>query len=147
MEGQDSSGNTLKVVKVAAAAIVSHGRFLAARRPLGKRFALKWEFPGGKLEPGETFEQACVREIREELCCDIVPVQEIESVEHDYEAFHLSMRLFKCTLKEGSLPMLVEGEHTGLIWADAGDAMRLDWVPADRAHIPAVLKELGLSKA
>jgi 8-oxo-dGTP diphosphatase len=135
----------LKKVEVAAAAIVSGGRFLAARRPLGKRFALMWEFPGGKLEPGETFEQACVREIREEMACDVVPVRAIESVEHDYDNFHLSMKLFMCTLKEGSVPMLIEKEHSGLLWADAKDALSLDWVPADRSHIPAVLRELGLS--
>ena len=133
MDAQYSSNQALRTVQVAAAAIVSEGRFLAARRPLGKRFALMWEFPGGKLEPGESFEQACVREIEEELDCAIVPERVIESVEHDYDTFHLSS------------PCLIQGEHTGLIWADAKDAMSLDWVPADREHIPAVLKELGLS--
>ena len=145
MDAQHSSNQALRTVQVAAAAIVSDGRFLAARRPLGKRFALMWEFPGGKLEPGESFEQACVREIEEELDCAIVPERVIESVEHDYDTFHLSMKLFLCTLMEGERPCLIQGEHTGLIWADAKDAMSLDWVPADREHIPAVLEELGLS--
>ncbi len=145
MDAQHSSNKDLKIVQVAAAAIVSGGRFLAARRPLGKRFALMWEFPGGKLEPGETFEQACVREIEEELDCAIVPERVIESVEHDYDNFHLSMRLLLCTLMEGERPLLIQAEHSGLIWADARDAMSLDWVPADREHIPSVLRELGLS--
>ncbi|MDD6318590.1 MAG: (deoxy)nucleoside triphosphate pyrophosphohydrolase [Succinatimonas hippei] len=137
--------SVLKTVRVAAAAIVSGGRFLAARRPEGKRFAYMWEFPGGKLEDGESFEQACVREIKEELDCEIENLREIESVEHDYDNFHLSMRLFMCELKEGSVPSLIKKEHSGLIWADESDAMALDWVPADRSHIEAVLRELGIA--
>ncbi|MGN0909654.1 MAG: (deoxy)nucleoside triphosphate pyrophosphohydrolase [Succinivibrio sp.] len=144
MDGIAEGGSSRRVVRVAAAAIVSGGRFLAARRRLGKRFALMWEFPGGKLEEGETYEQACVREIREELDCAVVPVRAIESVEHDYDTFHLSMKLFMCSLPEGERPALIQSEHAGLIWADANDAMSLDWVPADREHIPAVLRELGL---
>lgn len=137
--------SVLKTVRVAAAAIVSGGRFLAARRPEGKRFAYMWEFPGGKLEDGESFEQACAREIKEELDCEIENLREIETVEHDYDNFHLSMRLFMCELKEGSVPSLIKKEHSGLIWADESDARALDWVPADRSHIEAVLRELGIA--
>ncbi len=139
--------NELKTVKVAAAAIVCGDRFLAACRPEGKRFSGLWEFPGGKLETGESFEQACVREIKEELACDIQPEAELLDFSHDYENFRLCMRIFKCRLLNGTFPQLIIAEHLGLVWVNADEARALDWVPADKERLDSVLEALKRSQA
>ncbi len=99
----------MKTVKVVAAIITRDGKIFATQRGYGD-FKDGWEFPGGKVEPGESPETAIVREIREELGADIKVTGFLTTVEHDYPAFHLSMDCFWAELKEGSSMTLLEHE-------------------------------------
>lgn len=117
----------MKVIQVAAAIIIQDDRIFATQRGYGD-FKDSWEFPGGKVEPGETPQEALVREIQEELD-SVVEVGELfESVEYDYPQFHLSMDCFLCTLKEGSL---VLKEHKAAKWLRREELDTVDWLPAD----------------
>lgn len=88
----------MKIVKVVAAIIVSKGKVFATQRGYGE-FKDGWEFPGGKIEEGETPKEAIVREIKEELDTDIEVNEWIDTVEYDYPNFHLSMDCFICNVK------------------------------------------------
>lgn len=132
----------MRTVRVAAAIIMQNGRVLAAQRGYGP-FAGGWEFPGGKIEPGETPAQACAREAREELSVEIGNLRPFFTVEHDYAdadpAFHLSMDCFTCRIASGSIH---DTEHTGLRWLTAEELGSVAWLPADvelierlRAHM------------
>ena len=117
----------MKTVKVAAAIIVNGGRVLAAQRGYGE-FKDGWEFPGGKLEPGESAETACVREIAEELHVTVGDLEYLCTVEHDYATFHLSMACFVCRITEGTID---DREHESLRWLDLAHLHDVDWLPAD----------------
>ena len=125
----------LPLVLVAAAALVDGGgRVLIARRPEGKHMAGLWEFPGGKLDPGESPEAALVRELREELDIearegDLLP---LAFASHRYENFQLLMLLYLCRNWRGTP---VAREHTALTWAEPG---RLADYPMPPADIPLV---------
>ncbi|MDD7369978.1 MAG: (deoxy)nucleoside triphosphate pyrophosphohydrolase [Berryella intestinalis] len=112
---------------VVSALILENGTVLAAQRGHGA-FAGKWEFPGGKIEPGEAPEAALVREIREELDADIEIDGLYRIVEHDYEDFRLRMRCYRTRLASPTFSLL---EHRSAFWADAEDLGGLDWVEAD----------------
>lgn len=127
----------LKTIKVAAAAIIKDGKFLAACRPEGKKLAGFWELPGGKLEPHESYAEACVREIKEELDCDIKVDGTITVCEYDYPEFHLIMEVLKCSLLPNSYPRMIEPQ--GLIWVDENNAKTLQWAPADSEHVQEIL--------
>lgn len=114
---------------VAAAIIQSGGRILSCQRGYGE-MKDGWEFPGGKVEPGETAEQACRREIEEELGCRLGTMWYLETVEYDYPDFHLSMDCFVATLAVGQKPHLLE--HEGARWLSQGELPDVDWLPADR---------------
>lgn len=129
-----------KAVEVVAAAIVRDGEVLATQRGYGEQ-AGGWEFPGGKVEPGETPEQALVREIREELAADVAIERFLCAVEYDYEAFHLSMRVYVCRFSGGT-PRLVE--HRAARWVDAESIESLEWLPADWEVVRA-LEEEGIT--
>ncbi len=130
----------MKTISVAAAVIRREGTIFAARRGYGE-FRDGWEFPGGKIRPGETPEQALKREIREELDTEISVDAFLGQVEHDYPAFHLSMRCYLCSVVSGSL---VLKEHEDARWLAPGEAETVDWLPADRKLLPA-LKAAGLA--
>ena len=121
----------METVRVAAAIIVENGRVLAAQRGSGA-FKGGWEFPGGKLEPGETAAEACVREVREELNVSVKGLRLFRTVEHDYpEAtppFHLSMDCFLCRKASGEIR---DAEHDRLLWLAPGDLFSVGWLPAD----------------
>ena len=140
----------MKTVRVAAAVIcdarLNPTRVFATARGYGP-YAGHWEFPGGKLEPGETAVQALQREIGEELDTQITVHDRIATVEHDYPTFHLSMECFRCTVAGGSLT-LREASASAWLTADALDG--LQWLPADRAvldDVRALLQGGGIGGA
>ncbi len=120
------------VKKVAAAIIVKGNKVFAAQKGSGE---LKggWEFPGGKVEPGETSRQAIVREIKEELDTKIEAGELFDTIAYDYPAFHLIMDCFICEVKSGDL---ILKEHENAKWLRAEDLDAIDWLSADRMLIP-----------
>ena len=94
-----------------------------------------WEFPGGKIEKGESAQQALVREIREELATEVEVGDLLTTVEYDYPQFHLSMQCFWCRII-GEPPVLKE--HEAARWITIEDIDTLDWLPADRTIIPRI---------
>ena len=119
----------MKTIRVVAAIIVENGRVFATQRGYGD-FKDGWEFPGGKIEAGESPEQALVREIREELDTEISVDQYVTTVEWDYPTFHLSMRCYLCSVISGSLTLL---EHEAAAWLDREHLHSVKWLPADDA--------------
>ena len=117
----------MKTVKVVAAVIRNGDMIFATQRGYGN-FKDGWEFPGGKVEPGETSQKALVREIREELDAEVKVGELIETVEYDYPKFHLSMDCFWCELLSSEI---VLREHEDARWLSADKLYSVDWLPAD----------------
>lgn len=117
----------MKTIRVAAAIIIHENKIFATQRGYGE-FKDGWEFPGGKMEEGETPVQALIREIREELDTEIEVGELFDTVEYDYPAFHLSMDCFLCTVKSGNL---VLKEHEAAKWLSRETLNSVDWLPAD----------------
>ena len=118
----------MKQIEVVAAVIVRDGKILAAQRGYGK-WKGYWEFPGGKIEPGETPPQALAREIREELAIGITIDRLLDTVEYDYPDFHLTMHCYICHISPEADPQQLE--HLALRWHAARDLPQLRWLPAD----------------
>ena len=125
----------MKNIKVVAAIIKRGDKILATQRGYGE-FKDGWEFPGGKVEEGETPEHAIVREIKEELTADIVVTSKLTTVEHDYPTFHLSMDCFWAKLAEGTDIKLLE--HESAKWLEIKDIDSVDWLPADIKVVEAI---------
>ncbi|MCI7708418.1 MAG: 8-oxo-dGTP diphosphatase MutT [Sutterella parvirubra] len=117
----------MKTIEVVAAVIRDGGRILATERGYGD-FKGGWEFPGGKMEPGETPEAAVVREIEEELRVTVRPTAFIETVEYDYPTFHLTMHCFMCEVVSGEITLT---EHLAMKWLTKETLETVDWLPAD----------------
>ena len=117
----------MKTIEVVAAIIHQDGRILATQRGYGEWKGM-WEVPGGKMEAGETEEEAIVREIREELCVDIRVERKVCTVEYDYPQFHLRMHCFWCSIAEGVLELK---EHQSARWLEPTEWESVDWLPAD----------------
>lgn len=117
----------LKTIRVVAAVIKSGDKIFATARGYGE-FKGGWEFPGGKIEPGETPEEALKREIIEELETEINVGEIIDTIEYDYPKFHLSMDCFWCEILSGDL-VLKEAEDARWLAADELDSV--EWLPAD----------------
>lgn len=112
---------------VVAAVIIRDGKLFATQRGYGA-YKDWWEFPGGKIEAGETPQQALRREIREELATDISVGPLLHTVEYDYPEFHLSMQCFLCAIENGNLTLL---EHEASCWLSADELDSVQWLPAD----------------
>lgn len=123
-----------KTIQVVGAVIHKNNKILCAKRPADKSLANYWEFPGGKIELGETDREALEREIQEELRCDIKVHDKIITTVHEYDFGIISLTTFDCELIEG-LPTLTE--HQEIKWLEASQLDQLEWAPAD---IPAVEK-------
>lgn len=117
----------MKTVKVVAAIITEDEHIFATQRGYGE-FKGGWEFPGGKVEPGESPKEALVREIKEELDVEITVGELLDTVEYDYPQFHLSMDCFLCQIKSGEL---VLKEHEAAKWLTSGTLDSVQWLPAD----------------
>ena len=117
----------MRNIKVAAAIIEKDGKIFATQRGYGN-YKDWWEFPGGKIEAGESPQEALRREIREELDTEIAVGQLLTSVEYDYPEFHMSMDCFICTIVSGQLTLL---EHEAARWLGAGELWQVRWLPSD----------------
>lgn len=135
-------GSYLKAVRVVGAIIEAEKKtgdktekmIFATQRGYGD-FKDGWEFPGGKIEEGETPEEAIVREIKEELDTDIQVERYVDTIEYDYPEFHLSMDCFLCSIVEGDL---VLKEHEAAKWLTKATLDSVDWLPADITIIEKV---------
>ena len=121
----------MKTIHVAAAVIRDGDRIFATQRGYGP-YKDGWEFPGGKIEAGETPEQALAREIREELDTEIAVGSRLIQVEYDYPEFHLSMGCYWCTVLSGRLTLK---EHEAAKWLRPEELDTVRWLPADREII------------
>ena len=117
----------MKEIKVVAAIIQKENKILTSKRGYGE-FINMWEFPGGKIESGETKEQALVREIKEELNIEISVDKFAIDIEYQYPNFYLFMSCFMCSIKEGSIEFL---EHNDGKWITKEELNTLNWLPAD----------------
>jgi 8-oxo-dGTP diphosphatase len=127
------------MTKNVVAAIIRKGdKIFATQRGYGD-WKDWWEFPGGKIEPGETPEQALVREIKEELDADIHIDKYIHTVEWEYPAFHLSMRCYMCSLTSPEIHLL---EHESARWLSPDTIHSVKWLPADEGLLPIIVNEL-----
>ena len=125
---------SLKRVEVVAAIIVRGNTVLATQRGYGE-FEGWWEFPGGKVDAGETPEEALVREIHEEMNAAITVERYLCTAEHDYETFHLSMRCYICSLVDDKFELL---EHHAAKWLNAAHLDEVKWLPADVQVVDAI---------
>lgn len=125
----------MKRIEVAAAVIHDdQGRIFATQRGYGD-WKDYWEFPGGKVEAGETAEEALLREIREELDTQIVIEDPVTTVEYDYPQFHLTMHCFWCRVESGSLTLK---EHEAARWLSKDALKSVGWLPADEAVLEMI---------
>ena len=124
----------MKTVQVVAALIFHEGRLFATQRGYGE-WQDYWELPGGKIEAGETPQEALRREIREELDTRIDIGTHVCSVEYDYPAFHLSMQCFRCRITSGEPKLL---EHEAARWLGKEELDSVEWLPADRKILPEI---------
>lgn len=128
----------MKQIEVVAAIIHDEaGRIFATQRGYGD-FKDGWEFPGGKVEPGETPEEALKREIREELSTEISVDSFVCTVDYDYPQFHLTMHCYYCSLLDDALHL---NEHEAARWLTKDQLDSVDWLPADLEVVENIKKE------
>lgn len=120
-------------MKVTCAIILSNQLFLIAKKPLHKKQGGKWEFPGGKLNSNESEEQCVVREIEEELLCQIQPIKKLQTIEHQYPEFKIELVPFFCNIVSG-IPKLTE--HTEIAWVSLSNIRDYTLCDADEKVIP-----------
>ena len=128
----------MKTVNVVAAVIRDKDKIFATARGYGE-FKGQWEFPGGKIEAGETPQQALVREIKEELEATVKVGDLIDIIEYDYPSFHLSMQCFWCEVVEGELKLL---EAEAARWLTKDELYDVQWLPADVTLIDKIEKTM-----
>ena len=125
----------MKYINVVCAVIVNKGRLFACQRGYGE-WKDWWEFPGGKIESGESPEEALLREIREELSIDISIDRHLTTVDYDYPDFQLTMHSYLCHLKDDIQPHLLE--HEDARWLGKSELEEVKWLPADVEVIKAL---------
>ena len=128
----------MKNIEVVAAVIYKDGKILATQRGYGE-FEGMWEFPGGKIEPGESCEVALKREIQEELGVDVEVGELICTTEYDYPSFHLTMHCFLCNIASGEIELR---EHKSARWLTKESLNDVDWLPADLDVIEKIKNNL-----
>ena len=128
----------MKTIEVVAAIIIKDGQVFATQRGYGE-FQGWWEFPGGKMEAGESPQEALKREIREELDAEIEVKELLETVEWDYPNFHLTMHCFICSLLSESLHL---NEHEAATWLTHKTLRSVKWLPADEILLDKIAEYL-----
>lgn len=128
----------MKTVRVVAAVIKEANKVFATQRGYGE-FKDGWEFPGGKIEPKETPEEALIREIKEELGAEIEVTKKLADVEYQYPEFHLSMECFWAKVVSGKL---ILKEHEAAKWLGKDELDSVGWLPADKELIGLIREEL-----
>ena len=128
----------MKTIEVVAAIIIKDGEVFATQRGYGE-FKCWWEFPGGKMEPEESPQEALKREIREELDAEVEVRELLETVEWDYPNFHLTMHCFICSLLSESLHL---NEHEAATWLTYETLRSVRWLPADEILLDRVAESL-----
>lgn len=118
----------MKKIEVVAAILHRDGAYFATQRGYGE-FEGMWEFPGGKIEPGESPEVALKREIQEELGVDIIIENLLCTTEYDYTSFHLTMHCYLCSVKSGDIELR---EHKSACWLRPEELGSVEWLPADK---------------
>lgn len=121
----------MKQIEVVAAIIQCEGAYFATQRGYGE-FEGMWEFPGGKIEPGESREVALKREIREELGINISIEKFICTTDYDYSSFHLTMHCYLCNIVSGEIELR---EHIAIRWLNPYELNDVKWLPADKEII------------
>lgn len=124
----------MKTIEVVAGIIKQNGKIFCSARGYGDYKGF-WEFPGGKIEQGETREQALARELKEELDIDVSVGNHVITVEYDYPTFHLTMHCFYCEIVHGEIKLL---EHEDAKWMQPSEMHTLKWLPADDAIIEKI---------
>ena len=118
----------MKQIEVVAAVIHKDGAYFATQRGYGE-FEGMWEFPGGKIEPGESRESALKREIQEELGIDITVNKFLCTTDYDYSSFHLTMHCYLCSIESGEIELR---EHKSARWLTSDMLDSVEWLPADK---------------
>ena len=129
----------MKTIEVVAAIIIKDGHIFATQRGYGE-FQGWWEFPGGKMEVGESPQEALRREINEELDADIQVNELLETVEWDYPNFHLTMHCFICSLLSESIHL---NEHEAATWLNLENLRSVKWLPADEILLDKIAEYLN----
>lgn len=127
-----------KTINVVAAAILKDGKYFCAQRPEGKSLAGYWEFPGGKLEIGESPEEALIREIQEEFASEIKIINYVNESSYDYEFGTVVMKTYEAELVSGELVLM---EHQDSTWLAPNELIRLNWAPVDRPAVDILSKK------
>lgn len=133
----------MKTIEVVAAIIHDNGKILATQRGYGE-FKDGWEFPGGKMQPGETPEEAIIREIKEELRVTIKPEKLLMTVEYDYPTFHLTMHCFFSVITEGTIELV---EHEAMAWLEEPQLESVSWLPADIRVVHELQRHLAARRS
>ena len=128
----------MKRIEVVAAIIRKGNCVFATQRGYGD-YKDWWEFPGGKIEPGETPEKALIREIKEELSTDISVDEFLHTIDYDYPKFHLTMHCYMCSLLSEALHL---NEHEAAKWLNREDIHSVNWLPADEIILPMILDQI-----
>ncbi len=130
----------MKITEVVAALIWDAGRFMICQRPAHKARGLLWEFVGGKVEPGETKEQALIRECREELAVSVCVEHAFMEVVHEYPDITVRLTLFNAVIAAGEPQKL---EHNDIRWITPGEIPQYDFCPADEEILERIVKVYG----
>jgi len=129
-----------KQIKVVGAVIRQENKILCAQRSLSGSLPGLWEFPGGKIESGETPREALEREIVEELNCRVLVGDEVTTTAFEYDFGVVTLTTFNCELVDGT-PVLTE--HESVVWLTAGELGTLEWAPADIPAVQILEQEFG----